>query len=137
MTIEEELESINIKIKDTRIALGDASRNSHWNTIPSQDAVVAAMLVPNSLYCLWQRRREIESQLDKEITAFSAMANLSLSTAIKLNVSSAGLENRLQNEASRFRSKYKKAGGAMRKKLSNKTTNILVLTDDTVSHVSI
>ena len=136
MTIEEELESINIKIKDTRIALGDASSNSHWKTIPSQDAVVAAMLVPNSLYCLWQRRREIESQLGEQITAFSAMANLSLSNVIKLNISSDGLENRLQNEASRFRNKYKKAGGAMRKKLLNKTTNILLFTDNTVPHVS-
>ena len=64
------------------------------------------------------------------------MANLSLSNVIKLNISSDGLENRLQNEASRFRNKYKKAGGAMRKKLLNKTTNILLLTDNTVPHVS-
>ena len=73
--------------------------------IPSQDAVVAAMLVPN---VCGRGGGKIETLLGKEITVFSAMANLSLSNAIKLNISSDDLENRLQNEASRFRNKYKK-----------------------------
>ena len=133
MFTEQELDCVNSKLEDTRITLGDALNNLHYSRM--SDSVVA-LHIPNSLFWLWQKKRELERKLKKEITGFSAMATISLTNAIKLNISSFGLETRLQSETSRFCSKYKKAGGAIRKKLLNKVTNILLQNDDIVPHVS-
>ena len=131
-----ELESINEQLDTTTIALSGAPSNHNYKKIASKEPVLSLM-IPNSLFSLWRRRREIEERLMQEKSTLTEMANASLNKIIKLNTCASDLETRLQNECRRFQGNYRKATGRRRYKILSKVTNVILLKDEVVPNVSL
>jgi len=134
--LKSELESINKKLETITITLTSPASNRNHKKIASKEPVVA-LLTPNNLFSLWQRQRQLEDALMEEKSKFIEMANASLNKIIWLNKCATDLEVRLQNEASRFQAKCKKAAGRRRYELLSKATNIMLLKDEIVPNVSL
>ena len=92
--LESELENINDQLDTTTIALSGAPSNHNYKKIASKEPVLSLM-IPNILFSLWRRRREIEERLMQEKSTLTGMANASLNKIIKLNTCASDLAKRM------------------------------------------
>ena len=134
--LKSELECIKEKLLATKIALSGARSNNNFKKMASKEPILSLM-IPNNLFSLWKKRRDIEERLLQKKSSLTEMANVSLNKVIKLDTDADDLEARLQNECYRFLASYKKAAGRRRYKLLIKETNIMLLKDEVVPNVSL
>ena len=134
--LKSELECIKEKLLATTITLSGARSNNNFKKMASKQPILSLM-VPNSLFSLWKRRRDIEERLLQKKSSLTEMANVGLNKVIKLDTDADDLEARLQNECYRFLASYKRAAGRRRYKLLNKETNIMLLKNEVIPNVSL
>ena len=60
--LKSKLKDINRKMDITAITLSGASSNHNHKKMASKEPILA-LIIPNSLFSLWKRRREIEESL--------------------------------------------------------------------------
>ena len=102
--LKSELECIKEKLLATKIALSGARSNNNFKKMASKEPILSLM-IPNSLFSLWKKRRDIEERLLQKKSSLTEMANVSLNKVIKLDTDADYLEARLQNECYRFLAK--------------------------------
>ena len=133
--LKSKLKDISRKMDITEITLSGASSNHNYKKMASKEPI-PALIILNSLFSLWKRRREIEESLKQEKSKLAEMANASLHKIVRLNTCASDLVTRLQSESCRFQAKFKQTPGSRRYQMLSKSTNIMLLKDEVVPNVS-
>ena len=85
--LKSELQDFNKKLDITTITLSGAASNRHDDKKMASKETILALIIPNSLFNLWKRRREIEESLKQEKSRLAEKANASFSLGkiVRLN----------------------------------------------------
>jgi len=124
-TIQLELESLEEEIASYEILITSASNNARYGAmLGAGKNPVANLEIPNKLFFLWAPKRSLQERLCTSVSKHFKLVNKSIlgGTAEAKHA----LDLRLQKEASRLKSKYKKLRREAKLELENNKTNMLV-----------
>ena len=128
--LAQKLDQVTEEMKETKITLEAPTVNRNYSKIIGKNPRWC-LVIPNKLFILWNQHKSLGKQLEREISQYTELANESLRTvSVQLSTSARSLETRLETESYRFHAKYKKMGGASRKKLTLKHTCIILLENE-------
>ena len=129
-TYKAELDSLKEEMKEMNITHRSPTTSINYvKIVRSGKTPIYSLVIPNKLFLLWQKHRELQNQLGQQPSKLVALASHSVH-GITLKLDASALEKRLQNESSRFQANYKKKGGPARKMFLVGITNILVMDDE-------
>ena len=128
-TCKEQLDSLKEEIMNTNATLTSPKSNINYVKLNKGKTPIYSLMIPNKLFLLWQKHRELQGQIGQQPSSFIALATHSVH-GISLKADSEALEKRLQSESSRFRANYRKKGGPARKAFLLRNMNILLMEDD-------
>ena len=128
-TCKDQLDSLKEEIKETNATLTSPKSNINYIKLSKGKAPIYSLMIPNKLFPLWQKYRELQGQIGQQPSSFIALATYSVH-GISLKADAEALEKRLQSESSRFRANYRKKGGPARKAFLSRNINILLMEDE-------
>ena len=129
-----QLDAIRKQSKGISITASAVASNPNYKKMLAKGKPILSLDIPNSLLLLWSKTNKIESKLGIPETPLIKLAAASIAgNFISLDVTSATLMERLRNKQVRFLGNNRKNSGAYRRKLQQRSTNMILLKEEIAS----